>query len=151
MNGTRLYKIWCQMKQRCNNSNNTAYHRYGGRGIIVCDEWANDFMIFYDWSLCNGYSNDLSIDRIDNDGNYEPSNCRWATTKIQQRNTTRIHKHNKTGFRGVSYIKDRGKFKSGIRVNGKSVHIGYFKCRYCAALSYDDYVIKNKLEHTINF
>lgn len=84
---TRLYGIWLQMKNRCNNEKTARYKDYGARGITVCDEWCNDFKAFYDWSMANGYSDDLTIDRINNDGNYEPSNCRWITIKQQSRNT----------------------------------------------------------------
>lgn len=83
---TRLYVIWDNMKQRCNNPNRTEFKNYGGRGIKVCDEWANSFLAFYEWAMANGYRDDLTIDREDSDGNYEPSNCRWATMKEQQNN-----------------------------------------------------------------
>ena len=84
--GTRLYNIWCLMKQRCYNPKATHYERYGGRGITVCDEWLNDFQPFYDWAVNNGYSDDLTIDRINNDGNYQPDNCRWTTMQEQSMN-----------------------------------------------------------------
>jgi len=74
-----LYRKWSGMITRTTNKNELCYHRYGGRGISVCDEWRNDFKKFYDWSISNGWEHGLTIDRINNDGNYEPSNCQWIT------------------------------------------------------------------------
>ena len=88
LKNTRIYRIWCGMKRRCYNKHNEHFDRYGGRGIIVCDEWKTDFMNFYDWAMSNGYDDKLSIDRINNEGNYEPSNCRWANQKQQIVNST---------------------------------------------------------------
>lgn len=75
------------MKQRCQNPNNEKYPQYGQRGICVCEQW-KDFAVFYEWAYDNGYHEGLSIDRINPDGNYEPSNCRWADAKTQQNNRT---------------------------------------------------------------
>ena len=74
------------MKNRCLNTNHPHYKDYGGRGIGVCDEWMHDFQAFYEWAMANGYRDDLTIDRIDNNGNYEPSNCRWTTMAVQRKN-----------------------------------------------------------------
>ena len=83
---SRLYNIWCGMKRRCNNPYDNAYHCYGARGICVCDDWMQSYEVFRDWALQNGYSDSLSIDRIDYNGNYEPSNCRWTDSVGQANN-----------------------------------------------------------------
>lgn len=83
--GTRLYRIWTGMKNRTSPNQKASFKNYSGRGITLCDEW-KEFMPFYNWAMNNGYKDTLSIDRIDVNGNYEPSNCRWATFETQQNN-----------------------------------------------------------------
>lgn len=88
---TRLYKVWDGMKARCYNPNKAYYSIYGGRGITMCDEWHYSFEKFRDWALANGYKDGLTIDRINNDGNYCPENCRWATVSQQNNNKSTNH------------------------------------------------------------
>lgn len=90
LSNTRIYQIWANIKYRCFNSNCSAYKDYGGKGITICDEWL-DFMNFYNWAINNGYSDNLTIDRIDVNGNYEPDNCRWVT---KSENTAYANKTN---------------------------------------------------------
>lgn len=86
MTHTRLYNTWCNMKARCYRKTMKRYERYGGRGIIVCEEWKNSFIAFKNWAMANGYKDDLTLDRINVDGNYEPNNCRWISNLEQQSN-----------------------------------------------------------------
>ena len=120
----RLQSIYHGMKLRCNNPNHEAYHNYGGRGITVCEEWKKGSKDFIKWALANGYEEHLTLDRIDNDGNYEPSNCRWITHREQC--TNRRIKSN-TGVVGVGYNKKTEKYDAYIRINGRLHHLGLRK------------------------
>ena len=144
LKNTRLYTIWGNIKARILNPKNERYNDYGGRGITICEEWL-DIHNFYNWAIQNGYSDELSIDRIDNDGNYEPSNCRWTTQTIQCRNQ-RIQTNNTSGYKGVSYNKRANKYKAQVKVNYKNIYLGIFPTAVEAAIAYNKYIIENNLE-----
>lgn len=110
--GTRIYSIWYSMKCRCYYEKHPCYNNYGGRGITVCDEWRYNSIAFGDWAVANGYRDDLTIDRINVNGNYEPSNCRWATRK-EQADNKREYTIGETGKRN-------GRSKALIEINGES-------------------------------
>lgn len=86
--GNRLYGIWSGVKDRCNNTKSKYYERYGAKGIFICPEWNNDYMSFHNWSIQNGYADNLTLDRIDNSKGYCPDNCRWVDYEIQENNRT---------------------------------------------------------------
>ena len=111
--GTRLYQIWKSMRERCNTKTASNYGRYGGRGVCICNEW-NDFSVFQEWAMENGYSDELTIDRIDTNGNYEPNNCRWVTyyeQSINKRNTVRYE------FNGETLSLSEWSKRIGVKMN----------------------------------
>ena len=116
MRDTRLYRIWIDMRRRCCDKSRKAYENYGGRGITVCEEWNKSFVAFMCWAMENGYSNKLSIDRIDVNGSYEPANCRWATAKQQARNK-RNTRHLKVFGETLSVAEAVEKYGNGIRMD----------------------------------
>lgn len=144
----KMLNVWNSMMQRCNNKNSDAFVNYGGRGITVCERWANPLNFVDD--MLPTYKEGLSIDRINNNGNYEPSNCRWATKKVQQRNRRAISKRNTSGFKGVSFSKVMNKWRARVNINKKEILLGYVNTPQEAAILYDNYIIQNNLEHTIN-
>lgn len=109
--GTPIYGVYRAMLNRCYYVKDVAYKNYGGRGIAVCDEWKKSFVNFYGWAIANGYSKELTIDRIDNNGNYEPSNCRWVTYKEQANNT---RKNRFIEYNGTTLTLSQWSEKTGI-------------------------------------
>jgi hypothetical protein len=134
--GTRLYSIWSGMKSRCTCSSQVAYEYYGGRGITVCREWMDSFESFRDWALKHGYNDSLEIDRADANGNYEPSNCRWAT-RFQQMQNTRKRRNATSEYKGVSRHSQNDCWVAQIGANNKTKLIGCFKTEIEAARAYD--------------
>lgn len=122
--GTRLYAIYNSMLSRCNNKNNHAYCDYGGRGIKICKEWS-DFRNFKSWAIENGYNESFEIDRIDNDGNYEPSNCRWVEQFKNCEVGRRRPLKNSNGFTGVTL--HQGSYQCRIMFRRKPLFIGNYK------------------------
>lgn len=147
----RLYRIWHDMKTRCYNPKYTSYENYGGRGISICDEWRNNFTAFYNWAMMHGYRKDLTIDRINNDGNYEPSNCRWATYTQQVLNR-RINKSNTSGYVGIRYVttgKRKKHWVARIVINYKEISLGLYKTQKEALEVRNKYIIDNGLDYPI--
>jgi len=134
---SRLYRIWMAMKQRCGNKNNTKYDRYGGRGITVCKEWKDSFAAFKKWATVNGYSNELTIDRVNNDGNYEPTNCRWATYSEQNLNQSK--KLGRSGYKGV--VQHQKKWMAQYCRKGASKYLGTYDTPEEASVAYNNYCI----------
>jgi hypothetical protein len=137
MSNTRLHEIWCHMKSRCYCETNQAFSYYGGRGIAVCEEWRSSFAIFKKWSLTNGYTESLELDRKDVNGNYEPSNCRWANRTEQMRNTRKRRDAETSKFKGVSWCSNVSKWRVQITVNKKNRHVGLYLDEEEAARAYD--------------
>ena len=145
----RLYSVWSNMIQRCTNPEIKDYKNYGERGITVCNEWLNIETFIKD--MYPTYKDGLSIDRINVNGNYEKSNCRWTSKEIQARNTRKIMTTNTSGYRGASWHKRDKKWMATICIDNKKIYLGYFDTSIKAAKAYDKYIEDNNLEHTKNF
>lgn len=144
-----IYEVWRNMIKRTTNRNLKSFKNYGERGISVCERWKESFWNFEE-DMIGSFKGGLSIDRKDNNGNYEPLNCRWTTKNIQSRNVQKIRSNNTSGIKGVYYNKKDKLWVSKIVVNGKAIYLGCFKSIEDARETYDNYIIENDLEHTKN-
>ena len=143
-----LYSVWANIKHRCNSTKNIGYKNYGGRGIQMCDLWLNDFYEFKKWSMSNGYVNGLQIDRINNNGNYEPNNCRYVERHVNCANRRSLT--NTSGFVGVKKNNGVNSYRVSINYKKKRKYLGCFKNKITAAIFRDKYIIENNLPHTKN-
>ena len=143
LRGTRIYFTWANMKARCYNKNTKFYKNYGGRGITVCVEWL-EFIKFHDWAMNNGYSENLTLDRIDNNKGYSPENCRFVERHIQLVNQ-RVRKENKSGYKGLWWNKNEKKWESYINIRKKKYHLGKFRNKKDALEARNNFIIKNNL------
>lgn len=141
---TRIYERWSGIKSRCYGDASQKHRDYKKRGITICDEWLNDFMSFYNWAIENGYREDLTIDRINNDGNYEPSNCRWITNKEQQLNKRELISTNKSGHKYISFNKKRNSWR--LSVGSESIKINKYFKNIEDAIIFKNKILKDKCE-----
>ncbi|MFA7287365.1 MAG: hypothetical protein WC055_00650 [Melioribacteraceae bacterium] len=147
-----LYSLWGYIKNRCYNKNYKRYKDWGGRGIIMCDEWLHNPRLFMDWCMNNGWEDGLEIDRKDNDGNYEPSNCRFVTSEVNNLNQRTLTVRNKTGFRGIYWREEGTAYCATVRYKGKLIlNKSGFKIAKEAAIYRDKFIVQNRLKHPLNF
>lgn len=140
-----IYQVWNSMIDRCNNPKSNRYSDYGGRGITICDRWLDVKNFISD--MYPTFIEGFTLDRIDVNGNYEPSNCRWATKEIQARNKRKY----KTTNKYIGVTSNSNKYQARITINNIQIYIGSYKTELQAAKARDKYIIDNRLEHTRNF
>ena len=141
--GTRIYNIWIAMQRRCSNHKNY-------KNIEICSEW-EDFNKFRKWSLENGYEDNLTIDREDTFGDYEPSNCRWVTMEIQAQNRRKKEDKQYTSkFKGVYFDKKSKQYRASITVCGNRFNLGLFDNEEDAKNQYNKFILNNNLKHMLN-
>lgn len=145
MTGTRLHTLWINMRARCKNENNI---HYGNRGIVVCPEWEQSFEVFRDWAYQNGYTDDLEIDRIDSNGNYEPENCRFVDNSTQSANRRQNQQRKDNGVYSGTY-KHGNKYKLMLGYLSQPKYLGLFNTMEEAAEYRNNYIKENNLPHML--
>jgi hypothetical protein len=145
----KLYRKWIDMKSRCLNPSSCNYLNYGARGISICEEWLHNYKSFESWAIQNGYNPKLSIDRINNDGNYEPSNCRWTTKRVQNINK-RPTSPNTSGYVGIRKHTSGIGWYGSVKVNNKDYFTGYSKDLREAVIMRNKYIKEHNLDNQIN-
>lgn len=146
LSNTRIYRIYVGMKARCYNPNSVPYPHYGAKGIKVCDEWLNKengFMNFYRWAMEHGYSDKLSIDRIDASKDYCPENCKWATSYEQNVHLRR--KLSTSGYKGISKHNNCDTWYGRLKVHGKVICTGSARTPLEAAIMRNKYIVEHNL------
>lgn len=141
-----MYRSWANMKQRCNNKKCEFYRHYGGRGIVYDPRW-EEFINFYE-DMVEGYEENLELDRINVNGNYNKRNCRWTTRSVNCNNQRVTGKTSK--YKGVNKSKSKTKFAAAISVNNIRIYLGNFTIEEDAARAYDKFIEDNNLEYTTN-
>lgn len=147
MHGTPLYKKWKGMKARTKSNDQVHKERYKDRGIVVCKRWEK-FENFYN-DMNESYVEGSELDRIDNDGNYEPSNCRWVTHKENSNNRSKYK--NKTGYTGIHYRENKNQYEANVCINRKPKHIGVYKNLKDAVIARKEFIINLNKEHGTNY
>jgi len=146
-----LYKTWYHMISRCENPDHDRYKDYGGRGVSVCSAWRHNFVAFYHWGLLNGWEKGLTIDRIKNDGNYEPDNCQFISRELNAVKRRTLRKTNTSGFVGVHWDKAEQKYRAKIMIGGRTIYLGRYNNPKLAALVYDKVARHAGDDRSLNF